>query len=1128
MGYGLKQGCCKGTIDLRADEESRVGSENGSIAVIPGVPTGAHAPQAMIFWGLVLSAALTVSASLVASDTATDSGTSIHSEDRPLWTASHIIGTPEPPPPYTVQRVFPHLQFEHPVHLTLGPSRQRYFLSEYEGHVVSFVDDQETRKADPFLELALNIFSIEFHPRFAQNPYVYLFGNTALKRKEGEVPHNQVLRFEVTMDGIPRAKLDSRKIILDYESDGHNVGEAKFGPDGYLYITSGDGTGDSDGWDTGQDVTDLPAAMLRIDVDHPAGGLAYGIPEDNPLLDVEGARGELWAYGFRNPWRFSFDRPTGDLYVGDVGQDLWEMIYLVHPGGNYGWSVKEGAHDFRPYGKRGPTPIIPPLIEHPHTESRSIIGGHVYHGMRLPELEGAYLYGDYETGKIWGLRHQGDQVTWHQELADLALKVASFGVSAEGEFLLIDHQRGELYELVPAPKSAALPPFPRRLSETGLFASTKQLTPAAGLIAYTVNSEQWLDGAEAQRYIGLPGESRITFGNSTAWQFTDGAVLVKTLVLPDKRVDSPARRLETQILTRQSGEWRGYSYAWNKEQTDARLVPAEGAVHTFTVADPAAPGGKQPRVWRIASRSECMVCHSRAAGFVLGLRTLQMNRDLSSSAGRIRQLRKLEQLDAFSKPLPDSLEKLPRLVDPHDSSAPLDARARSYLHANCAHCHVVAGGGNAKIVLTAQTKLAETFLVGGRPLHGDFGIVGAMLVAPGDPDRSVLYQRVSRRGKGQMPPLATNQIDQRAVNLLHDWIEQLEVPAAAREDVDRAFAQVQGENGVLSRWYVAGPRDPPGSGVLARLATVEPGTAGTGKHELAWRCLIGSGANCRVHLPPSETTGPALVWLARTDVIARKACDIQLSAYSNAVMRVWLNGKPLTPPDVDRQSRSNIHRFEAKLGKGRSRILVEITAEIAPPLDSPAEFQVSFRRKSANPRHERLTVAALSRAGNAEHGRHLILDLKKTQCLKCHRIGNEGGQVGPDLTGVGNRLSATRLIESILEPNRTVAPNYRTLTVELKSGRILTGILVVETPTAVTLKDEQAKERILSKSEIAVMQVQPTSLMPEGLDKSITEEEFVDLVAYLKQLTGPADSPEQVAPRQVTLDHTFRANGAKN
>ncbi len=179
-------------------------------------------------------------------------------------------------------------------------------------------------------------------------------------------------------------RTETQTAIIEWESNGHNGGEMAFGPDGMLYISSGDGTSDSDTDNTGQDIRDLTSGIVRIDVEHPADGKQYRIPDDNPFLTIPDARGELWAYGFRNPWRLCFDGRTGDLWVGDIGQDIWEMVHVVQRGGNYGWSVMEGSHPFHPLRQPGPTPISPPTIEHHHSESRSITGGLVYYGPQLP------------------------------------------------------------------------------------------------------------------------------------------------------------------------------------------------------------------------------------------------------------------------------------------------------------------------------------------------------------------------------------------------------------------------------------------------------------------------------------------------------------------------------------------------------------------------------------------------------------------------------------------------------------------------------------------------------------------------------------------------------------------------
>jgi glucose/arabinose dehydrogenase len=193
---------------------------------------------------------------------------------------------------------------------------------------------------------------------------------------------------------------ESRELIIEWQSAGHGGGDMGFGPDGFLYFTAGDGTTGSDPDMTGQDLTDLRGSILRIDVDHPSQGKLYSIPKDNPFLRVPKARPEIWAFGLRAPWRMSFDSATGNLWVGEVGQDLWEMIHLIRRGGNYGWSVMEGTHPFYPERKIGPAPISPPIVEHHHSEARSITGGYVYHGKQLPELANHYLYCCYQTGSL--------------------------------------------------------------------------------------------------------------------------------------------------------------------------------------------------------------------------------------------------------------------------------------------------------------------------------------------------------------------------------------------------------------------------------------------------------------------------------------------------------------------------------------------------------------------------------------------------------------------------------------------------------------------------------------------------------------------------------------------------------
>lgn len=698
-------------------------------------------------------------------------------ERRIPWNDSRVIGRPEPPPPYTVLKTFDQIEWKAPLYIAPEPSSDRLLVVEQGGErskpsrVYRISNDRNTTERETFFELhGRLIYGLTFHPKFETNGFLYVFSNGPTGRPDRT---NRVSRLRVDRSPPYRCDPESETIILEWASAGHDGGDLAFGRDGMLYITSGDGTSDSDGWVSGQDVSNLLAALLRIDVDHPASDLQYAIPSDNPFVGVSGARPEIWAYGFRNPWRMTVDRETGAVWVGNNGQDLWETAHRVNPGDNYGWSVYEGSHPFYLNRRRGPTPVTPPTIEHSHATFRSLTGGVVYHSSKFPDLNGVYVYGDYATGKIWGARHDGTKLTWHKELADTALKIAAFAVDQNGEILVVDHGDA-IYRLVPSPEDDSWKKFPTRLSDTGLFVSirTHQLHP--GLIPYSVNAPGWADGAVSERFIGLPGETKIGYASDGGWNFPDGTVLVQTLSLDVERGDQVSkRRIETRILSKQQAEWVGYSYRWNDEQDEARLVAADGEDIELMAADSGAPEGVRKQSWRIPSRTECMVCHSRAVNFVLGVTELQMNRTQNYEPMTDNQLRTLDHIGVFTERLRKKPEDMRRLVNPYDSTADLEARARSFLHANCSVCHVEAGGGNSQMELRFTTARRRMNLFESRPQHDTFGIFNAMLIAPGDPDRSVLVQRISRRGRGQMPPLVTTEVDRAAVQLFRDWIAQL-------------------------------------------------------------------------------------------------------------------------------------------------------------------------------------------------------------------------------------------------------------------------------------------------------------------------------------------------------------------
>jgi uncharacterized repeat protein (TIGR03806 family) len=698
------------------------------------------------------------------------------------WNDSRIVGSPEPILPYKVVRAFPKLTIKQPLCMTPEPGTSRLFVLQHlnfwagPGRLLAVEDDQTASKAEILLDIDGLAVGIAFHPDYERNGFLYIGLNGPMN---GSLMMTKILRYTVSRQKPYGIDADSKRLIIEWPSNGHNGGDLAFGNDGFLYVSSGDGSSDSDGNLTGQTLDDLLGAVLRIDVDHPDGGRNYSVPKDNPFVNRPGARAELWAYGLRNPWRLSFDRESGQLWAGNNGQDLWEQVFLITKGANYGWSVSEGSHAFQVQRKAGPDPISPPAAEHHHSEARSLTGGRVYRGKRLPELAGVYVYGDWSTGRVWGIKHDGAKAIWHQELVDTPFNITGFGSDHRGELYVIDQGSG-FYRLEPTTEAdRPKQPFPRRLSETGLFASVNEHKPHPAALRFEVNAPQWADGATIERFAALTGVARIEqkpqMNAGGAWTLPNGSALVQTLsVTRFGSGGKPAReRIETRLLVREQGEWTGYSYQWNAEQTDAELVSASGGAQEFEVTDAAEPNGRREQVWRFPARSECMVCHSRAAGFVLGFSPLQLDRDVDYGGVIDNQLRALEHIEVFEGTLPTRAENRPRLVNPYDEKEAKEARIRSYLHVNCSTCHVQEGGGNARMQLSLETATGDMRLINEVPSHAQFNIRDARLVAPGSPERSVLYYRVSRRGTDQMPPLGSTEVDRRAVKLIADWIRSL-------------------------------------------------------------------------------------------------------------------------------------------------------------------------------------------------------------------------------------------------------------------------------------------------------------------------------------------------------------------
>lgn len=742
--------------------------------------------------------------------------------NRPHFADSKVIGSPEPPLPYRAVRAYPNLKLEWPVDVQFEPGSKRFLVIEEQGpygptKLMRTTDASDQTELEMLVDTKGVAYNILFHPKFLENGFMYVGSNG----KTGSDPHKSRIVRHTLSRKAPYALVGEPMTIIDWDSNGHNGAAATFSNDGMMYVTSGDGTSDSDAKITGQDLTKMLAKVMRIDVDHPDLGKNYSVPHDNPFVNVANAAPETWAYGLRNPWRITTDANTGHLWVGNNGQDMWEQVYLIERGANYGWSVFEGGHPF--YSKRqlGPTPHVLPTVDHPHSEARSLTGGVVYYGNKLPELQGAYIYGDYSTGKIWGIKHDGKKIVWQREIADTPFQISAISLDHDGELIVVDHRgdkQGGLYHLEPSPTESSPSPFPRLLSETGLFQEVAVHWVDKGLIPYSVNAPFWSDGALKSRFIALPKDGQIEIPDQWAWQFPEKTAIVKSFELEFVAGDPASKRwIETRLMIKEQGEWVGYSYAWNQDQTDAELVSAGGKDKEFSIVE---TSGIRLQNWHYPSRTECMVCHTRASGYLLGLTTLQMNRDhdygLDSNGNHIRsnQLEALESMGVLKTNwVPQAQESMRahmeadgktkediethinklvvsdgqqkvrsnslldkrgsdngKLVDPYDATADLEQRARSFLHSNCAYCHIEAGGGNAKINLSYYVGLNQMNIVDVDPNHHHFEKSDAKLIASGSVERSVLLHRVGIRGPGQMPQLSTNRVDEKSLQMLKEWV----------------------------------------------------------------------------------------------------------------------------------------------------------------------------------------------------------------------------------------------------------------------------------------------------------------------------------------------------------------------
>ncbi|PVV05817.1 MAG: hypothetical protein B6D77_17795 [gamma proteobacterium symbiont of Ctena orbiculata] len=629
-----------------------------------------------------------------------------------------------------------------------------WYALQQTGQVVRFANDPAVESVESYIDISdrvdyggeKGLLGMAFHPDFTSNGFVYL----SYTASPGGDLESRISRFSLdsasqTLDPATEQII----LVVDQPYSNHNGGQISFGPDGMLYIGLGDGGSGGDPLGHGQNTATLLGSMLRIDVGDGLG--SYTIPSDNPFVSGGGAA-EVYAYGLRNPWRWSFDRQTGDLWLGDVGQNAYEEVDIIRRGGNYGWNLMEASHCYPASANCDATGLTLPVAEYDHSQGISVTGGYVYRGSEMPQMQGRYLYSDYGSGRIWGLVDDGVGGYNTEELLDTDLNVVSFAEDQRGELYVL-HLGGSIHELTAETSGGGV--VPTMLSSWGCFRSDDVESFSDNVVPYNMNALLWTDFADKERFMAIPDGSTISIDTEGRFAFPPGSVLGKHFRLNGELI-------ETRLLMRHANSgWRGYSYEWNESLTDAVLLDA---------AKDKAIGNQ---TWHYPSPAECMLCHTSIAGVALGPELGQLNRDFPYSAQNANQLITYEAIDLLADSLND-LQKSTFFYAIDDTAYSAERRARSYLHSNCAMCHQPNGTGGGNLDLRMGADLTATGLCNQAPLAGDLGLINPVLLKPGDPDNSILLLRMQSLDSLRMPPLGSSEIDTQALAVVREWIAGLE------------------------------------------------------------------------------------------------------------------------------------------------------------------------------------------------------------------------------------------------------------------------------------------------------------------------------------------------------------------
>lgn len=723
-------------------------------------------------------------------------------------------------------RAFPNQTFVDPIELLPVPRSNLLMVGEKWGALMIFPEEPDISDRNVVLDLSAQtqaqgdsgLLGVAFHPEYGlegspNRDYLYVYYRYTPDPSQTDRAYCRLSRFTWRSGPGPVDPATEFVLINQYDRHNwHNGGGLFFGEDGFLYLSIGDEGGTNDAYDTAQRRDrGLFSGVLRIDVDQdparshpirrqpvdaspppqgwpPSYTQGYFIPDDNPWPSPAGTTlEEFFAIGIRSPYRMTIDRPTGRIYVGEVGQSLEEEINLIEPGGNYQWPFFEGT---APGGKPRPATLAgiekPPLLRYGRGEGGCVIGGLVYRGSDFPSLVGKYVFGDFNNGRIRTLELVPGSPPVVEEIARLgARQLTGFGTDSRGEILLLtigqtNLNGGLVYRLELG--GEAHPQPPATLSATGAFTDLATLTPRPGLMPYDLVQALWSDGADKKRWMAIPNdgtpdtaEEQIGFSENGPWDFPVGTVLVK-------HFEYAGRRLETRFIVKGGdGGYFGFTYRWRADQSDADLLPGPAVDETIVL-----PSGGTLR-WHFPGRVECFECHTEASGIVLGPKTRHLHRDLLYPlTGRTaNQIETLNDLGFFRDgPLPAAIPDLLAAANLTDATESLDRRARSYLDINCSHCHLPGGPTQAQFDLRLTTPPHFQNLINVDPING-LEYPDPRLVKAGSPETSVLPFRMGSLDTCcAMPPIAKNAVDEEAVRVVTEWIASLDpaVSPSGRND----------------------------------------------------------------------------------------------------------------------------------------------------------------------------------------------------------------------------------------------------------------------------------------------------------------------------------------------------------